>query len=507
MKGENLQKYIYAEACTEKEMLVLAADTCRQLNWMTTSISHGQLNAFTHNPSLSWACLIEIQIQSDKLEITCSGVSPAGFTWGREKKYLDQFLVTYSKLKRQASIGSLESRYTELVKEKPLAQETLTSHSETLLESFSPDEKTEVRPITKIIKAPSPGFLNVFFLQYRATPWIMIILLAIPTLLWAEGLRFYPFSNELMNMGASNQLMTMNNEWWRLFSSLFIPSDPWQWALNLVAIVFAGMILEPSIGVVRMLLVMITAGTSTSMMGLVLYSDRVFCGITPFAVGLWGAVLVLRFTTDAVAIQALRTGLPSLLVACLIQIRFMDYISASPSMVATGFIAGVITMLLMLPSVKNNEDVTLQMATPPLILVFYAILLWMIWFSLPKDLIRYREIHNEIGANHQLAEEAYRKANRSTGRQKMILMKGEVIRNWNKNIRLVNESRKLNLPDSLLEKNNWLLQLYILKSNRTRLEINQIEKGVENFENKIKRFDDNIKTVEQELHPLRSGDE
>ncbi len=89
----------------------------------------------------------------------------------------------------------------------------------------------------------------------------------------------------------------------------------------------------------------------------------------------------------------------------------------------------------------------------------------------------------------------------------MILMKGEVIRNWNKNIRLVNESRKLNLPDSLLEKNNWLLQLYILKSNRTRLEINQIEKGVENFESKIKRFNDNIKTVEQELHPVRSGEE
>jgi hypothetical protein len=130
----------------------------------------------------------------------------------------------------------------------------------------------------------------------------------------------------------------------------------------------------------------------------------------------------------------------------------------------------------------------------------------MIWFSIPKDLIRYREIHNEIGANHQLAEEAYRKANRSTGRQKMILMKGEVIRNWNKNIRLVNESRKLNLPDSLLEKNNWLLQLYILKSNRSRLEIIQMEKDVENFENKIERFDNNIEKVEKELHPTESPD-
>jgi rhomboid protease GluP len=506
MTGEKFKKYIYTEGCTEKEMLVLAADTCRQLNWMTTSISHGQLNVFTHSPSLSWACLIEIRIQPDKLEITCSGVSPAGFTWGREQKYLDQFLATYSKLKRQATIGSLESRYTELVKEKPSGQETPASHSETLLESFSPEEKTDVQPITKTRKAPSPGFLNVFFLQYRATPWIMIILLAVPTLLWAEGLRFYPFSTELMELGASNRLMTMNNEWWRLFSSLFIPADPWQWALNLLAIIFAGMILEPSIGLVRMLLVMITAGTSTSVMGLVLYSDRVFCGITPFAVGLWGAVIVLRFTTDAVANKALMTGFISFMTACLIQIRLMDYISASPGMMVSGFVAGAITMLLMLPSVKNNEDVTLQLATPPLILVFYAILLWMIWFSIPKDLIRYREIHNEIGANHQLAEEAYRKANRSTGRQKMILMKGEVIRNWNKNIRLVNESRKLNLPDSLLEKNNWLLQLYILKSNRTRLEIIQMEKEVENFENKIERFDNNIEKVEKELHPTESPD-
>ncbi|HPI09821.1 MAG TPA: rhomboid family intramembrane serine protease [Catalimonadaceae bacterium] len=501
MAGETVQKYIYAEGCSEKEMLVLAADTCRQLNWITSSVSPGQLDAFTHSPSLSWACRIEISIQKDKLTITCSGVSPAGFTWGREKKYLDQFVSTYAKQKRQATFGSLENRYSEIVKTALIQQESGHPNADNLLESFSPDEKSKVRPESTPGKVHSPGFLTIFFLHYRVTPWILIILLAVPTLMWAEGLRFYPFSTELMEMGASNRLMTMNNECWRLFSSLFIPSDPWQWGLNLLAIVFAGMILEPSIGLVRMLLVMITAGTSTAVMGLVLYSDRVFSGITPFALGLWGAVLVLRFATDAVATRSLKLGLPSMLITIVFQVRFMEFISASPSMMLTGFGAGVISMLLILPSVKSNEDFTLQIATPPLVLVFYAMLLWMIWFSIPKDLIRYREIHNEIAINQKLAEAAYQKALGTEGRQKLILMKGEVIRNWNKNIRLVNESRKLNLPDSLLEKNNYLLQLYILKSNRTRLEINQTEKGVENFEQKIERFDERIKKVEQELVP------
>jgi len=507
MAGETFQKYIYAEGSSEKEMLVLAANACRQLNWITFSVFPDQLYAFTHSTSLSWACLITIRIQHDKLEITCTGVSPNGFTWGRETKYLDQFLAAYTKLKRQATFGSLEIRYNELVKEWQTGHEPPETNSESLLESFAQEEKTSVRAFTTSAKVLSLGFLKVFFLQYRVTPWILIILLAVPTLIWAEGLRFYPLSTELMEMGASNRLMTMNNEWWRLFTSLFIPADPWQWALNLLAIVFAGIILEHSIGLVRMLLVMITAGTSTSLMGLVLYSDRVFSGITPFSMGLWGAVIVLRFTTDAVAIRALRAGLPSFLIAFLIQIRFMEYISASPSMLSCGIITGAVTMLLMLPSLNNNEDFTLQLATPPLILFFYAMLLWMIWFSIPKDLIRYQEIHTEISSNQKRAEEAYKKAIQATGKQKIILMKGEVIRNWNKNIRLVNESRKLNLPDSLMEKNNWLLQLYVLKSNRTRLEINHIEKGIENFESNIKRFDDNIKTVEQELHPVRSGEE
>lgn len=505
MAGETVQKYIYSEGCSEKEMLVLAADTCRQSGWITSSVSPGQLEMFTHSPSLSWACRIEINIQKDKLTITCSGLYPSGFTWGREKKYLDQFVSTYAKLKRQATFGSLENRYSEIVKTAVIPNETGHLNADDLLASFSPDEKATVRPLSAQPKVPSPGLLTVFFLHYRISPWILIILLAVPTLIWAEGLRFYPFSTELMEMGASNRLMTMNNEWWRLFTSLFIPSDPWQWALNLIAIVFACMILEPAIGLVRLLLVMITAGTSTSLMGLVLYSDRVFSGITPFALGLWGAVFVLRFATDAITTRSLKLGLPALLVAIVIQIRFMDFISASPSMMVTGFVAGAVTMLLMLPSVKSNDDFTLQMATPPLVLVFYAVLMWMIWFSIPKDLIRFREIQNEIAANHKLAEDAYQKTLQEEGMQKMILMKGEVIRNWNKNIRLVNESRKLNLPDSLFEKNSYLLQLYILKSNRTRLEINHFEKGVENFEQKIEKFDENIKKVEQELHPTDSS--
>lgn len=506
MADDLFQKYIYAEGCSEKEMMVLAADTIRQLNWITSSIFPGNLIAFTQSPSLPWASRIEIRIQRDKLEISCSGVSPTGFTWGREKKCLDLFLTTYAKLKRQANIGSLKSRYETLVNTTVVQTEPLISNTDDLVESFSPEEKAVGRPVTKITKPPSPGLIKIFFLEYRVTPWILIILLAVPTLLWAEGLRFYPFSTELMEMGASNRLMTMNNEWWRLFTSLFIPSDPRQWALNLLAIIFAGMILEHSIGLVRILLIMITAGTFTSMMGLVIYSDRVFSGITPFAMGLWGAVVVLRFTTDAVAIRALRIGLPLFLITSLVQIRFMENVSASLSLVASGFFAGVITMLLMLPSLKNNEDFTLQLSTPPLILLFYTVLLWMIWFSIPKDLIRYREIYNEIFANQKQAEEAYQNSSKATGRQKMILMKGEVIRNWNKNIRLVNESRKLNLPDSLLEKNNWLLQLYILKSNRTRLEIIQIEKGVEYFDQKMERFDSKIRKVERELHPTETPD-
>jgi len=480
MYNNPFSKYQYAEGLSTNEMMVVAMESLRQMGWLVTSASPSLILASTHNPMFSWADSVSIRIDAEKIEVTSIRNADSGFDWGKSKRNTEQFLQVYSKLRRQLSNEELSKKYQELLKEKWFHTIEITSGpvpEKTVPQRRKPQETSPIKD---------------FFLKYRLTPWTLIVFLSSAILLWSNDMHLFPYKSEILDFGASKRLLSMDGQLSRIFTALFIPQSPFELFINLVAVVFAGILLEHVLGVIYMLLVLILSGLMASLYHIVYFEEQVFAGFAVMVMGLYGALAILVIFTSAIDKEGLKTSLASILIFLTFHLYKKNGIISEPVCLVVGFVSGAVLAVVMLPSMKDKENRTLQMSTPFLILLFYGILSAMLFFSIPQDMIQYRKILAEIKENEKTAIQSTVYAEKQTGRKAMVLWKGDVIRNWNKNIRLMNDLRKLQLPDSLKENNEILIQYYAVQSNRTRLIINNLERPDDYFTNKMNRFDEAI---------------
>ena len=133
---------------------------------------------------------------------------------------------------------------------------------------------------------PQPGFF--------ITPLLIYGNLAVYLLMALSGFGFLQFqADDLMKMGANFRPDTVNGQWWRLLTSVFLHGGLMHLLANMYGLFYIGSILEPLLGRTRFLGAYLICGIFGSLASVGWYEATVSVGASGAIFGMYGLFLAL----------------------------------------------------------------------------------------------------------------------------------------------------------------------------------------------------------------------
>ena len=193
--------------------------------------------------------------------------------------------------------------------------------------------------------------------DFFVTPILIDVNIIIFMLLVFSGNGFLSFTiPELLNWGANYKPLTTNGEWWRLFSSIFLHGGFVHLLSNMIALLFAGLLLEPLTGRKIFTIIYCISGLAASAISLWWNDTVVSVGASGAIFGLYGVLLILLLS---------KMVSPSLSKLFLISIIFFIAYNLSVGLLGQGIdnaahigglLAGILLGFLTLPSIKKRSE-------------------------------------------------------------------------------------------------------------------------------------------------------
>lgn len=140
---------------------------------------------------------------------------------------------------------------------------------------------------------PSESFLSLLIPQkgYMGTAVLIYANILIFILMAVDGAGvFSPKGTELLRWGANFGPLTLTGDVWRAFTCNFIHVGVFHLIMNMYALIFIGLWLEPMIGTKRMLLSYILTGLCSAAAGLFMHGEQISAGASGAIFGLYGIV-------------------------------------------------------------------------------------------------------------------------------------------------------------------------------------------------------------------------
>lgn len=155
-------------------------------------------------------------------------------------------------------------------------------------ESGKPQKKDTGAELLEFLK-PRPGFV--------ITPIIIYTILGIYVLMCFMGLGFVSFqTHDLLNWGANFKPLTVNGDWWRLLTSIFLHGGLMHLLNNIYGLILVGFILEPLLGKTKFLLLYLLTGILASCASIWWHDASVSVGASGAIFGLYGFLIALLLT-------------------------------------------------------------------------------------------------------------------------------------------------------------------------------------------------------------------
>ena len=288
---------------------------------------------------------------------------------------------------------------------------------------------------------------------YFFTPLLLYANIIIFVAMVASGANlFSPSIHDLLKWGGDYKLLTLNGQYWRLVTALFVHDGIIHLFANMYAFLIIAILLEPLIGRFRFGLAYLFTGIAASITSLWLNPAIIGVGASGAILGLYGIYISL-VTTSTVSKKTRLIILPSMLVYTL-------YIIASGLMNAKvdnaahlgGFITGIIFGYVLYFGIASLEDKSKNLARI-LIVLTGVILYGYIVFQSNSPYIRYQKILLTFLTYNQQGMEAYNF--KETDSQEEILYKLEVVgmKSWRE---CINSTFQIEMIDELPE---WLKKL------------------------------------------------
>ena len=477
---------VYFENYTPAQFLVLGLEAVRELGWRINFASATGFLASTNKGFLSWNAEISFIMDDEKAIVLSKSAGNEMIDFGKNKKTVAQFTEAFVNQKYALTTEDLDRRYEEMKNKLATPeQDILSLPPQTQSEKFT-------------------GFLSMFIPRegYYITPIILNLNILVWIAMVLSGANwFLPGTEVLIKWGANFRPITLEGEWWRLITNIFLHIGILHLLMNMYALVYIGILLEPRLGRTSFLTAYFLTGVAASTASLYWHSLTVSAGASGAIFGMYGIFLSM-LTTNLIEKETRKALLTS--IGIFVGYNLLNGVKGGIDNAAHigGLISGMIIGYVLIPGLKKPEKSNgkyVALGTAAFIVLLSSFIAIK---KIPNDIVKYQEKIQEFISMEQTALTIFRKNYGTSNESRLQDIKQKGIDNWNRSLALLNEIEKFDLPDVLHEKDKKLIAYCNLRIQSYQLMYKKYDENTDKYDDEIREDNRQIKDI---IDNLKAG--
>jgi rhomboid protease GluP len=465
---------------TPQQFISLAIHTVHALRWTLVYVSHTGLVAYTDRTRIFPNGELRINLSDTHATITCLSTGTSFADFGRNRKFVQRFTTKLAEISPLFVNEVLELHYEDM---RPY----LDMQETDLMQHHLPEKPREVTQNILSFFLPSKGHV--------VTPLLVNLNILVFMLMVISGVSISdPDTASLIRWGANFKPLTLGAEPWRLLSSVFVHAGFVHLGMNMGALLFIGMVLEPIMGKTRLLAAYLLTGLAASLTSLAWHAISVSVGASGAIFGLYGVFIAL-LTTNMIERNLRRFLLLSI-------VTFVGYNLANGMTEGIdnaahigGLVSGLLMGYAMIPSLRQPKATGRKWATVALLTLLTGTSAFALYRNLPDTATQYENSMRTIAAREQKATEVLVMPSDTPRDSLLQRFNQDGIANWEANIRTIDSLKTLRLPVSVTERNAQLRTYYDLRIKSYQLYIKSISENTHRYDMEISDYDRQMQAV------------
>ncbi|HVS92779.1 MAG TPA: rhomboid family intramembrane serine protease [Mucilaginibacter sp.] len=481
------EQSLYLNGLNPEHYLAIAIDAAKQLGWNTTNINKSGFTAYTGFSMRSWNEEFSVNIDDETVNLQSKCLGNQLIDWGKNKDNVESFIEEFNKIQSAWT----DEHINEKLNSKAIDIQPLNANG------------TDQTPAASLGKVQ--GFFSLFTPRegYYVTPIIIDINILIFILMAVSGVSlFEPNTNDLLKWGADFRPVTLDGQWWRLLTSIFLHIGIFHILFNMYALLYIGLLLEPYLGKLRFVTAYLFTGLISSLTSIYWHPFTISAGASGAIFGMYGIFLAMLTTNiiDKKTRSALFASIGVFVVFNLINGAKAGIDSAAH---IGGLISGLIIGYGYYPSLKNPGSLNLKYVTVTILLVATLTTSFVIYYHIPHDDIGvYETKMKDFAAKERIALDVFNGRNRSNT-QLLSDIKDKGLTNWNEALKISNGVDNLNIPQQLKDRNNIIRQYCLLQITKYRLLYNAVKENTLQYDKSIDSCNKSIADIIKSLSSPR----
>jgi len=473
--------YFSVEDITQEKFMILAIEAAKILDWNVGYISETGYIVFTRFSMSSWSEAFKVKIKDGMVTLKSECTNDQMTDPGKNKDNITNFISIFTDLKNTFTEEELAQKYEELKRNLFAEENTLKHPVSSTKEYFA--------GLFSIFK-PSQG--------YFITPVIIYLNFAVFALMILSGVNaFFPDNASLIKWGANFRPVTLDGEWWRLITNCFLHIGGFHLLMNMYALIYVGLLLEPYLDKTRFAAAYLLTGISASIASLWWHDLTISAGASGAIFGMYGVFLILLMT-NLIEKTERKTILISIVIFVVYNLIYGVKGGIDIAAHLGGLVSGLVIGTAYIPSLKKPGELKLKYNTVGMLSIIVLISSAVIYNQMPNDFVKYDQKMKEFVATEAKAINVYNLPDNSS--DEIIL--AEIKRGiyfWNENIKLVTGLEQLDLPEKLHERNRKLLLYCDLQIKTFDLIYKGIEEDTTKYFPQIEAYNNQIESIIEEL--------
>lgn len=470
------------EDLTPKQSLVIALESAKNLEWNICHISGSGFIAFTKMTMLSNKEEIKLKISGNTAYLTSESTSSQLNDFGKNKENIENFIAKFDGLCNAFTEEELTQLYEEI-------KTDLVNIDDDLLDNSKSSLKEKIVIFLSLFKPKQGYFITPIIININIVVFILMVISGVDIL--------HPNLESLMEWGANFRPLTLENEWWRLITNCFLHIGVIHLLMNMYALIYIGLILEPYLGKIRFTEAYFLTGIAASVTSLWWHDLTVSAGASGAIFGMYGVFLAL-LTTNIIEKSARKSLFTSILLFVGYSLFYGLKGGIDNAAHLGGLISGIIIGYVYYPSLIKSHIPKLKFITTAILTLVIVTSTLIIYFQIPNDFGKYDTKIKAFAANESKAIELFSLPENTDDNLILFNIK-QGINYWNKNKVIINELEKLNLPIELDVRNKKLLQYCDLRIESYNIIYKAVEEKNTVYQEQIYDYNKQINEIIEDL--------
>ena len=459
--------------CAE-QFLVLAIEAAKKLDWNIGAKSESGFIAYTRFSMSSWSEQVSVTIEAGNAELKSECAGNQVIDWGKNKRNIEDLTAALDELKASFNPAEMEQHIDGFKLE--LASQTVNQQP----------ARGKIKSVFSIF-IPAQG--------YFVTPIIINLNIAVFILMVISGVDFMsPDNQSLLNWGANFRPLTMQGQWWRLLTNCFLHIGILHLLLNMYALIYIGLLLEPYLGKFRFIAAYLLTGLAASTASLWFHDQTISAGASGAIFGMYGVFLSL-LTTNIIEKSARKTLLTSITV--FVAYNLINGMKGGIDNAAHigGLVCGFIIGYVYYPGLILPERMDLKVGSVAGISIAVCIVCFVLCSRIPNNIAAYDEKMKTFASMESMALEVYRMPKTTPKDSLLMEIKDRGLYYWNEDITLLRDIDKLDLPDMLHQRDAALIRYCKLRIKSYDLFYKAIDENSHNYKDSIDFYNKRVQAM------------